>query len=124
MVPGDEREVFTVRILPAGIDLAVPAGQPIMRAAQDRGMRWPNACNGQAQCGLCAVEVVAGSLCNSVPGIREAQMLARLAHRPRHGGIMRLACQLAPADSLTVHKLGVRVPAAGDRSAGGNIDGR
>lgn len=115
MIAAENSESVTVRILPADIGLAVPAGQPIMRTAQASGLRWPNACNGQAQCGLCAVEVVEGDLGGSPPGVREAQMLGRLAHRPRHGGIMRLACQLAPTAPLTVHKLGVRAPA--DRSS-------
>ncbi len=100
----------TVRIEPAGIDLAVPAGMPLMKAAQSAGLRWPNVCSGQAQCGVCAVEVIDGDLAASPPGVREGQMLGRLAQRPRQGGVMRLACQFMPAGPFTVHKLGVRAP--------------
>lgn len=99
-----------VRVDPAGVEVAVPAGRSLMAAAQDAGIRWPNVCGGQAQCGVCAVEVMAGDLAGAPPSLREAQMLARLAIRPLHGGILRLACQIAPAAPLTVVKLGVRKP--------------
>ena len=99
-----------VRVQPADCVISVPAGMPLMQAAQAIGIRWPNVCKGQAQCGVCAVEVVDGDLSAMEPRQREAQMLERLTQRPRHGGVMRLACQLQPAGTITVIKLGVRAP--------------
>ena len=99
-----------VRVQPADCDITVPAGMPLMQAAQAIGIRWPNVCKGQAQCGVCAVEIVDGDLSAMEPRQREVQMLERLSQRPRHGGVMRLACQLQPAGPITVIKLGVRAP--------------
>jgi len=103
---------ITVTVEPASVVIEVPSGLPLMQAAQAVGIRWPNVCKGQAQCGVCAVEVLEGDLTSCPPNTREAQMLERLTQRPRHGGVMRLACQIMPACDLTVHKLGVRPPSA------------
>jgi 2Fe-2S ferredoxin len=81
-----------------------------MSAAQRLGVRWPNVCGGQAQCGVCIVEVTAGT--SSPPLPREQQMLNRTSVKARFGGTLRLACQLVPEEPLTVSKLGVRKPAA------------
>lgn len=95
---------------PVGLDVPVPPGMPLMKAAQAIGVRWPNVCGGQAQCGVCTVEVTAGS--PPPPSPREQQMLDRLSIRPRFGGTLRLACQLVPEAPLSVSKPGVRRPAA------------
>lgn len=108
--PFEQDEPVTVHVLPAKIDIIIAPSQPIMRAAQAQGIRWPNACNGQAQCGLCVIEVLQGDLAMTQPSLRESQMLARIPHKPRLGGIMRLACQLSPTAGLVVHKMGVRLP--------------
>ena len=99
-----------VRIQPAECEISVPSGMPLMKAALAIGIRWPNVCKGQAQCGVCAVEVVEGYLSAIEPRQRELQMLERLTQRPQHGGVMRLACQLQAAGPITVIKLGVRAP--------------
>ncbi len=108
--PEDEDRAV-VHVLPAGIDIVTDPGQPLMRAAQAMGIRWPNVCNGQAQCGVCAVEVVLGDLSSCPPTLREQQMLGRLAQKPLMAGAMRLACQLCPKSALTVQRMGVRAPA-------------
>jgi 2Fe-2S ferredoxin len=102
----------TITVEPASVVIEVLSGRPLMQAAQAVGIRWPNVCKGQAQCGVCAVEVLDGDLMSCPPSIRETQMLERLTQRPRHGGVMRLACQIMPGCDLTVHKLGVRAPQA------------
>lgn len=107
---GAVSDTSIVRVQPADFEIAVPTGTSLMQAAQAIGVRWPNVCNGQALCGVCAVEVLEGSLSAIEPRQSEAQMLARLAQRPRNGGFMRLACQLQPNGSMTVHKLAVRAP--------------
>ncbi len=97
-----------VRIDPAGIAIAVPAGQSLMASAQQAGVRWPNVCGGLAQCGVCVVEVVEGAGTLPPPTLREQQMLDRVSARPRHEGVLRLACQLVNPGSARVVKLGVR----------------
>ena len=84
-----------------------------MEAAKTAGIRWPSLCGGQAQCGVCAVEVLEASAALSDPSLPERQMLARLAAKPRQGGTMRLACQLLPEGELRLLKAGIRAPAAG-----------
>jgi 2Fe-2S ferredoxin len=107
---GQNHDGAIVRVEPAGIDVAVPTGIPLMKAAQAAGLRWPNVCSGQAQCGVCAIEVLAGDLATTPAGVSEGQMLSRLSQRPRQGGVMRLACQFLPTGPFTVLKLGVRAP--------------
>jgi 2Fe-2S ferredoxin len=108
---GDEEEQCIsplVTIDPAGIAVAVPAGQSLMASAQQAGIRWPNVCGGLAQCGVCLVEVVEGADTLPAPTVREQQMLNRVSARPRHDGVLRLACQLVNPGSVRVVKLGVR----------------
>jgi len=112
-----EREVSggsgsqVVRVEPAGIDLAVLPGTSLMAAAKLAGIRWPSLCGGDAQCGVCAVEVLDSAAALPEPSLAERQMLARLAARPRQGGTMRLACQWCPQAAARVLKAGVRNPA-------------
>lgn len=101
--------VAVVRVEPAGIDIPLGPGEPLMAAARRIGIRWPSVCGGVAQCGVCAVEVTAGE--PAAPALREQQMLARLPVKPRHGGTMRLACQMTANGGIEVTKLGVRKPA-------------
>ncbi len=109
MTGGEACIPSTIRVDPIGLELQPDPGQSLMAAAQAMGTRWPNVCGGQAQCGVCAVEVLSGEV--SPPHASEAQMLARIPARPRHGGVMRLACQLTGCGgAVTVHKIGVRPP--------------
>jgi 2Fe-2S ferredoxin len=102
--------VAIVRVDPMGFDVAVPAGTSLMAAAAAAGVRWPSLCGGDAQCGVCAVEVIESGAPLAEPSLAEGQMLARLATRPRHGGTMRLACQWRPSAGARVAKPGVRAP--------------
>jgi len=99
-----------VLVDPAKLAIPIPPGMNLMAAAQQAGVRWPNVCGGQAQCGVCAVEVLEGAACLPAPALAERQMLARAAARPRLGGTLRLACQLVPSCALRVSKPGVRDP--------------
>ena len=100
----------TVTVQPGDFEIEVPSGMRLMQAAQAAGTRWPNVCKGQAQCGVCVVEVLEGDLISCPPNVREAQMLSRIIQRPQKGGVMRLACQIIPTSDMTVHKLAVRAP--------------
>lgn len=81
-----------------------------MAAAQRAGIRWPNVCGGQAQCGVCAVEIPGETTGVLPPSARERQMLDRLTVKPRSGGTMRLACQLIITEPMELIKPGVRKP--------------
>lgn len=100
------KEGVIVHILPAAVDLPVRPGQSLLEAALSRGYLWRSICGGHAQCGACAVEVTEGALPVSNP--LEEDMLARLIVKARHGGTMRLACQLKPDSPLIVINPAVR----------------
>lgn len=97
-----------VRVEPAGIELVVEPGEVLMAAATRAGYRWPTVCGGQAECGVCAVEVVMGAAALAPPGDDEAGRLDTLPERRlRPDAELRLACRMVPADGLVVRKRGV-----------------
>jgi 2Fe-2S ferredoxin len=97
-----------VRVEPAGIDLDVHEGEPIMAAASRLGYWWPTVCGGQAECGVCALEVMAAGGELPVPSTLEAERLATLPERRlRPESEFRLACQLRAVNGLVVRKRGV-----------------
>lgn len=82
-----------------------------MHAATRLGYRWPTVCGGQADCGVCVLEVIDAPVPLPSPsGIEQARLdvLPETRRYPeRH---YRLACQLRPpavADPLVVRKRGV-----------------
>ena len=99
-----------VIVTPADFPLEPRPDETLLQAARRVGVRWPSACGGQAQCGTCVVEVVSGAKAQTEASVQESQMLSRVSLRPRHGGTLRLACQLRARGELTVFKLGVRAP--------------
>ena len=105
--------VNLVRIEPSGIEVPVAPGSTLMKAGVRAGLKWPSVCGGQAQCGVCAVEVLESCEPLPPPSLREQQMLDRISTKPRQGGTIRLACQFAPHTTARVFKPGIRKPAAG-----------
>jgi 2Fe-2S ferredoxin len=96
-----------VRVEPSGILLDVLDGETVMGAAVRSGYRWPTVCGGQAECGVCALEVV-GAAALPEPTELEATRLAELPERKLYPDrAYRLACQLRPVDGLVVRKRGV-----------------
>ena len=96
----------------------VDPGESLLEAAWRAGLDWPTLCYGQAECGVCRVEIVSGHALVAPMSDEERQALrARLA--PSQGGPdVRLACRLMlerVADSavseVIVHKRNVRSPA-------------
>jgi ferredoxin, 2Fe-2S len=82
--------------------------ESVIAAAWRAGNQWPTTCWGQAECGICAMEVLDGGEILSAIGPVEA---ARLRSLPRReGGVRRLACQatLRGPGTVTVRKPGVR----------------
>lgn len=101
----------TVRVEPAGVDIAVGDGETVMHAAEREGYRWPTVCHGQAVCTTCFFEVIAGGDNLLPPADVERATLATSPAQlvPREHEI-RLACQVQVRGDVTVRKLGVRRP--------------
>ena len=97
-----------VRVEPGGAQFDVKRGESVIRAAWRAGYQWPTTCWGQAECGVCAMEVLEGVELLSPAGELEAARLRTLPRR--EGGKRRLACQalLVGHGTLTVRKPGVR----------------
>lgn len=77
------------------LKLTVPAGDKLLGALVDAGIRLPSACGGKGTCGMCRVEVVAGG---------EAPLpveTARLGRRDLAEGA-RLACQVTVREEMAV----------------------
>jgi 2Fe-2S ferredoxin len=112
--PDPLRETSEVTVEPGGARFEVREGEPVIQAAWRAGYQWPTTCWGQAECGVCAMEVLAGSELLSAAGPVEA---ARLRSLPRRNGPpRRLACQVRvrPGGTVVVRKPGVRTrPADG-----------
>ena len=102
-----------VRVDPSGIWLDVHDGETLMVAARRAGYRWPTICGGQADCGVCAVEIVTNegegrAAALPQPVGDEVTRLADLPERRMYPDRMyRLACRLQPVDGLVVRKRGV-----------------
>ena len=108
---GSEPLTVIVRVEPLGVEIPVPRGSSLMRAAERQGLRWPTVCGGDAECGTCSVTVAsadAGAL--PPPSAKETQTLRLIPPRPTQAGgdVVRLACQLRPTRGLVVWKRGVR----------------
>lgn len=98
-----------IRIEPRGIELRAEPGETVMAAALRSGLVWPTICGGQADCGVCALEVVEAPGGLAPPTEEEALRLATLPERRRDPERdFRLACRLPAVDGLVVHKRGVR----------------
>ncbi len=97
-----------LRVEPSGIALDVDEGETVMAAATRAGYRWPTVCGGQADCGVCALEVVDAPAPLPEPAIDESERLATLPERRMYPDrTYRLACRLVPVDGLVVRKRGV-----------------
>ena len=100
-----------VRIEPRGLEVQAAPGETVMAAAERAGLRWPTVCGGQAECGVCVLEVLAAPEPLPPAGPEEADRLAGLPETRRDPGrALRLACRLVAVDGLVVATRGV-VPA-------------
>jgi 2Fe-2S ferredoxin len=100
-----------VRVEPAAVTFPINPQESVIAAAWRAGFHWPTTCWGQAECGVCAMEVLEGvELLNPV-GPAEASRLRALPRRDGAG--RRLACQakVVGPGTLTVRKPGVRTRA-------------
>jgi ferredoxin, 2Fe-2S len=102
---------------PAGFSFVAQHGEPLMRAAQRAGVRWPTVCGGKAECGVCYVEVFPDSEV-AAAGLAESERLGRIFAKTSRGGQLRLACQLPVEHDLRVFRQFVRInpsPPVSDR---------
>lgn len=100
-----------IRVEPKGIELDAAVGETVMAAARRLGFTWPTVCGGNAECGVCALEVVAGGAALAPPTVEEAARLAALPERRLYPDrTYRLACRLVGVDGLVVRKRGVVAP--------------
>ncbi len=101
--------MVVVRVEPAGIDVAVDNGETLMAAAVRAGYRWPTVCGGQAECGVCVLEVVRSVDIDPPAPLEAARLAAVPERRLRPDASLRLACQLrVGTPGLVVFKRGVR----------------
>jgi 2Fe-2S ferredoxin len=102
----------SVRVEPAGVEFEVRQGESVIAAAWRAGYQWPTTCWGQAECGVCAMEILEGVELLDLVGKVESDRLRSLPRR--EGGGRRLACQtrLVAAGTVTVRKPGVRLRVA------------
>jgi 2Fe-2S ferredoxin len=94
---------------PAGFSFVAFHGEPLMRAAQRAGVRWPTVCGGKAECGVCFVEVLPDSIGASPAQPVEIDRLSHIFAKTSRGGRLRLACQLRVESDLHVFRQFVRI---------------
>ena len=95
-----------VKIEPLGEIVDVEDGEALMQAAQRSGLMWPTACQGNATCGFCYVEVLSGLETLPPPSNRETKALRNVPPHRRNART-RLACQIRPMTPLVVRRDGV-----------------
>ena len=100
--------IATVCVQPSNVPIEVRRGEPLMRAAERLGYRWPTLCHGQAACTVCWIEVD-DTEDFEPPGPLELEGLQLFEGRSFYAGKnIRLACQAHPVRDTVVTKRGVR----------------
>ncbi|EIV92357.1 2Fe-2S iron-sulfur cluster-binding protein [Frankia sp. QA3] len=111
------RRPARVRVEPAGIDIAVAAGESVFAAALRSDLTWPTICYGQARCTACVLRVVDGHQnlgpLESVERGVLRQLASRRGRRPSRD--TRLACRLTVTGDVTVEKKGAQPNPPGAR---------
>jgi len=97
--------VARVTVEPLGVTIEVRDGEDLLEAAQRLNYRWPNVCNGQAECATCRLKMISAVPEQAPPNQLEQAAIRRYAF----SADSRLACQLHPLGDLRVFKAGVRV---------------
>jgi adenylate cyclase len=89
-------------------------GPTLLEISRAHGVPHLSVCGGKARCSTCRVRVLAGLDALEPPGEAEMQLLRRIGADPD----VRLACQIRPAQALTVVRL-LRPETAGPALANG-----
>ena len=97
-----------VRIEPSGIEINVPTGETMMRAAREQGYYWPTTCDMAGRCATCFIIVQEGM--DNLSPMRPNEQEALVEQRGRRAleQPVRLACQASVKGDLVVRKPGVR----------------
>ena len=98
-------ETVTVRFLPADIEIQVPSGETLLRAAMAAGVHVNASCGGEGVCGKCRIIVEQGSI--------EGGVSAQLSAEDRKKGY-RLACKSIVSSDVVIR---IPVESAIDSSA-------
>jgi adenylate cyclase len=79
----------------------LPRGSTLLEASRENAIPHPSLCGGRARCSTCRVLVVEGHEKLPPPHATERQLLERISAPPK----VRLACQIRPAEPITVQIL-------------------
>ena len=96
--------VFATRIdvtYPNGQVVSVPRGHSVLEASRIGGIPHMSVCGGRGRCSTCRLRVLQGLEKQPPPSAQERATLKRIKATPN----VRLACQLRPADHLSVAPL-------------------
>ena len=96
---------------PDGREVAVPRGFSILEASRFAGIPHASVCGGRGRCSTCRVRVAENLSKQPPPSAAEQRVLQRVGAPPN----VRLACQLRPAENISITPL---VPAAANPSDG------
>jgi ferredoxin len=86
----------TLRFLPAGRELRVSRGTPLIEAIRRAGLPIARACGEELICGKCGVRILEGRVCRE--SAREKEMKKRNRVSPE----LRLACVIRVYDDLVL----------------------
>lgn len=88
----------TVRFLPSGLSVRVPAGTTLLEAARSADLPVASACGAVAVCARCGLQVLEGRETLEEESEREVRIKARNRIDPE----LRLACQIPLHNDLVV----------------------
>ncbi len=84
--------------MPAGLSVEIDPGTSLLEAAQSMGLPVAQACGSEGICARCGMQILEGG--ESLPP--EGENERRAKERNRVPENLRLACQIWPADDLSV----------------------
>ena len=96
-----------VHVLPSGIEILVPPGVSILKAAQEQGVVWPTLCKGDTRCARCYFVIVEGEGALSPLSEKERATMARVRGEGEPIPGERLACSVTLAGDVVVNRQGV-----------------
>ncbi len=106
---------YPVRVEPLGALFQARHGEPLMRAAQRNGLRWPTVCQGNGRCSICHVKIVSAEGELAPVEAQEAATLRLIPPALKREATIRLACQLPVTCALVVARAGVTRSAEPDQ---------